>query len=263
MTLHEKDNDAMQQTKPSAAPHPTLTRYYQIDSERPAYIKHLFDASAPHYDRISGLMSFGTDKRYRRRVLLDWGLAPGMKMLDVACGTGMVAGPASEIVGPSGRVLALDPSPGMLREAVRRGRVAWAVRGTAEKLPFADNSFDFLTMGFALRHVSDLLVAFAEYRRVLKPGGRALILEITSPSSKVAYGLFKFYLKSLLPSITRLSTFNSDAQQLMAYHWDTVEQCVPPEMIMDAMGQVRFDRIERRIQGAVVNEYTGRKPNQS
>ncbi len=259
MTLHEKGGGATGQARPAAPPHPTLSRYYRVDTQRPAYIRQLFDASAHHYDRISRLMSFGTDRRYRRRVLLDWGLAPGMSMLDVACGTGMVTGPASQIVGPGGRVLGLDPSPGMLSEAVRRGRVTWAVQGVAETLPFADDSFDFLSMGFALRHVSDLLVAFAEYKRVLKPGGRVLILEITPPSSRAFYGLFRFYLKSLLPRITRLSTFNRDAELLMTYFWDTVEQCVPPESILDALGEVGFDRIERRIQGAVISEYTARK----
>lgn len=263
MTMRENGDGAIRHADPAAPPHPTLTRYYQVDTQRPVYIRQLFDASAHHYDWISRVMSFGTDRRYRRRVLLNWGLAPGMNMLDVACGTGMVAGPASEIVGPGGRVLGLDPSPGMLGEAVRQGRVSWAVRGVAERLPFADNSFDFLTMGFALRHVSDLLVAFDEYKRVLKPGARVLILEITRPSSRVFYGLFKFYLKSLLPGITRLGTFNRDAQQLMAYHWDTVEQCVPPAAILEAMGQVGFEGVERRIQGAVISEYAARKPQPS
>jgi demethylmenaquinone methyltransferase/2-methoxy-6-polyprenyl-1,4-benzoquinol methylase len=241
-------------------PHPTLSRYYEQDAERPAYIRGLFDASARHYDRISSLMSFGTDKSYRRRVLLEAGLAPGMSMLDVACGTGMVSGPATEIVGPTGRVVGLDPSPGMLGEAVRHGRVKWAVQGVAERLPLADDSFDLLCMGFALRHVSDLLAAFGEYKRVLKPGGTVLILEITAPRSRVSYHLFKFYLETLLPKITRVSTFNPDAQLLMSYFWDTVEQCVPPETVLGALREAGFERITRRVKIGVFSEYKASKP---
>lgn len=248
--------------KPEAGlpPHPTLQRYYKRDADRPTYIRALFDASARHYDLISSMMSFGTDKRYRRQVLLDTGLAPGMSLLDVACGTGMVAGPASDIVGPTGHVVGLEPSAGMLGEAVRKRRVKWAVRGVAENLPLADNSFDMLTMGFALRHVSDLLTAFREYKRVLKPGGKVLILEITRPAPGMTYRCFKFFMKSVIPAATRVTTFNREAQSLMDYHWDTVEYCVPSNLILEAMEQAGFEQVTRRIQARVCYEYSGVKP---
>lgn len=249
-------------TKPAASlpPHPTLERYYKRDADRPTYIRALFDASARHYDLISSMMSFGTDKRYRRQALLDTGLAPGMSLLDVACGTGMVAGPASDIVGPTGHVVGLEPSAGMLGEAVRKRRVKWAVRGVAENLPLADNSFDMLTMGFALRHVADLLTAFREYKRVLKPGGKVLILEITRPAPGMTYRCFKFFLKSVMPAATRVTTFNRQAQSLMDYHWDTIEYCVPSNLILEAMEQAGFEQVTRRIQARVCYEYSGVKP---
>ncbi|MEM7169020.1 MAG: class I SAM-dependent methyltransferase [Pseudomonadota bacterium] len=220
---------------------------------------NLFDASAHHYDRISALMSFGTDKSYRRQVLLHAGLKPGMRMLDVACGTGMVAEPASAIVGPSGEVVGLDPSSGMLSEAVKQGRVSLPTQGVAEQLPFADDTFDFLTMGFALRHVADLHTTFAEYRRVLKPGGTALILEITRPDSKVYYQIFKFHLKTLVPIFTRLTTLNKQAQSLMDYHWDTVEFCVPATTILNALEGTGFAKVDRRVQLGIFNEYKATK----
>lgn len=260
MTPEQLDGRTGLQSDVPLPPHPTLNRYYAKDAQRPAYIRNLFDASARHYDRISSLMSFGTDRSYRRRVLLEAGLATGMSVMDVACGTGLVAGPACEIVGPTGRVVGLDPSPGMLREAVRQGRVKWAVRGVAENLPLADGCFDLVTTGFALRHVSDLFAAFREFKRVLKPGGSILILEFTVPSTRIAHNICRFYLETLVPKITRLSTFNRDAQQLMAYCWDTHEQCVPPEAILTALRQVGFERTTRRVKLGVFSEYLAQKP---
>jgi demethylmenaquinone methyltransferase/2-methoxy-6-polyprenyl-1,4-benzoquinol methylase len=258
--MSTRESGAGPQAKTSLPPHPTLNRYYQKDAERPAYIRAMFDASARHYDLISSMMSFGTDKRYRRRALLDWGLQPGMSLLDVACGTGMVAGPAMEIVGAEGRVVGVEPSAGMLGEAVRKGRLKWALRGVAEDLPLADDSFDMVTMGFALRHVSDLLTAFREYRRVLKPGGKVLILEITRPPPGLAYRCFKLFMKSVIPAMTRVSTFNREAQSLMDYHWETVDQCVPSAAILEAMGQAGFEQVTRRIQATFCYEYSGMKP---
>jgi demethylmenaquinone methyltransferase/2-methoxy-6-polyprenyl-1,4-benzoquinol methylase len=259
MNSHLGAEDGSTATGAPLAPHPTLSRFYQRDDERPGFIDGLFDASAPHYDRISRLMSLGTDRAYRRRVLLENGLAPGMTLLDVACGTGLVADLAARIVGPGGRVVGLDRSPGMLREAVGRGHLHLAVQGTAEHLPFDDESFDFLCLGFALRHVSDLRTTFGEFRRVLRPGGRALILEITPPSSRLPHQLFGFYLKTLVPAITRIGTFNREAQSLMSYFWHTVEHCVPGETIMEALSQADFSQTTRRIKLGVFSEYMARK----
>lgn len=240
-------------------PHPTLKNFYGRDSQRPALLKGLFDASAQHYDQISALMSLGTDKLYRQRVLVANGLAPGMRMLDLACGTGMVSGPAARIVGPRGCVVSLDTSAKMLREAVQKGRAKKALQGRCEQLPLADAAFDFLCMGFALRHMADLRGAFEECKRVLKPGGTLLLLEITRPPSKLSYQLFKFYLKTLVPKLTWVSTRNRDAESLMSYFWDTVEFCVPPATILDALQQAGFTAVRRRVQAGIFSEYRATK----
>lgn len=240
-------------------PHPILKKFYDGDKQRSAFLRGLFDASAQHYDRISALMSFGTDKLYRRRVLLANGLAPGMSILDLACGTGLVSEPASQIVGPQGCVVSLDASPDMLREAVESGRAGRAVQGRCEQLPLADAAFDFLCMGFALRHVADLGDTFAEYHRVLKPRGTILLLEITRPDSKFTYQLLKFHLKTLMPKLTRLSTWNRDAESLMSYFWDTVEFCVPPETILGALRQAGFIDVYRNVQAGIFSEYRATK----
>jgi demethylmenaquinone methyltransferase/2-methoxy-6-polyprenyl-1,4-benzoquinol methylase len=113
-------------------------------------------------------------------------------------------------------------------------------------------------MGFALRHVSDLRATFCEFRRVLRPGGTALILEITPPPSPLSHRLFGFYLKALVPVITRIGTRNRAAQSLMTYFWHTVEHCVPAETVMDALSQAGFSRTTRRIKLGVFSEYTAR-----
>ncbi len=236
-------------------PHPTLRTFYGRDSQRPALLRGLFDASAQHYDRISALMSLGTDKLYRQRVLVTNGLAPGMHMLDLACGTGMVSGPAARIVGTQGSVVSLDASAKMLQEAVEKGRARKAIQGRCEQLPLADTAFDFLSMGYALRHMADLRIAFEECSRVLKPGGTLLLLEITRPSSRLSYRFFKFYLKTLVPRLTWVSTRNRDAESLMSYFWDTVEHCVPPATILEALRQAGFTDVRRRVQAGIFSEY--------
>jgi demethylmenaquinone methyltransferase/2-methoxy-6-polyprenyl-1,4-benzoquinol methylase len=157
-----------------------------------------------------------------------------MKVLDVACGPGLVAQCAVSLTGPSGSVVGLDPSAGMLLEA-QKGPCRNLVRGVGENLPFPDESFDFLSMGYALRHVPDLHVAFAEYRRVLKPGGIVLLLEISRPRSALLFRLSRFYIKTVLGTVFAAGTGNQDMKKLMAYWWETIEQCVPPETIIETL----------------------------
>jgi demethylmenaquinone methyltransferase/2-methoxy-6-polyprenyl-1,4-benzoquinol methylase len=160
-----------------------------------------------------------------------------MHVLDVACGPGLVTQCVREVVGPSGRVIGLDPSIGMLREA-QKGGCQSLVWGIGEQLPFPDQSFDFLSMGYALRHVSDLKTAFSEYWRVLKPGGIVLVLDISRPRSPLLLSLSRFYIKTLMGIVFAVSTGNRDMKTLMEYWWDTTEFCVPPETILDALQEV-------------------------
>ncbi len=110
------------------------------------------------------------------------GLHTGMTVLDVGTGTGLLAREAAAVVGSSGRVTGIDPSFQMMTAGRTRETVRF-VQGLGERLPFANSRFDFVTMGYALRHVSDLDLLFAEYARVLRPNGRVLLLEITKPAS--------------------------------------------------------------------------------
>jgi len=241
------------------APHPVLKQYYESESERQPFVSALFDSTAMHYDWVCWLGSLGSDQFYRHWVLTKSGLRAGMKLLDVATGTGLVARAATRILAEPGAVVGLDPSNGMLREAKKTLSIP-LVQGTVEDLPFANNHFDLLSMGYALRHMADLDVAFGECLRVLKPGGRVLILEITLPSSRLGQRVFRVYFEKVLPRIARISTGSAKAELLMKYYWDTIAGCVPPDMILGVLKSSGFIDVERRVLGGLLSEYVGLKP---
>jgi demethylmenaquinone methyltransferase/2-methoxy-6-polyprenyl-1,4-benzoquinol methylase len=240
------------------APHDTLSRYYDQESGRRRFLDGIFNRTAVHYDRIDRLMSLGTGPWYRRMALRRAGLAPGMYHLDVAIGTGLIAQPATRIVGSGGQVIGLDPSEGMLA-AARRKMPVTVLRGIAERLPFTGRSFDFLSMGYALRHVADLGATFAEYRRVLRPGGRLLILEFVQPKSRIGNFLARFYFQRAVPWASYLGSRDREMHRLMKYCADTVEACVPAGVILKAMHDAGFTDIEQ-IRFGLVCEYRGRRP---
>src|ERR1700674_2051646 len=151
-------------------PHPVLLRYYERAEQRRSFVREIFDRTAVDYDRGERLAGLGTGSRYRRQALIRAGLQPGMRVLDVAAGTGLVAREALAVVGDPGQVVGLDPSAAMMRSGLSALPIP-LVQGTAERLPFGDARFDFVSLGFALRHVADLPGVFREFRRVLRPGG--------------------------------------------------------------------------------------------
>ncbi len=245
----------------STSPHAPLAKYYLDEIERRSFVASIFDRTASHYDWIDRTMSLGSGLRYRRDALRRAGFTRGMTMLDVAVGSGLMARAALDIQGGIGRVTGLDVSMGMLDKA--RNSVPLAlVQGYAEQLPFSDGCVDFVTMGFALRHVSNLESTFVEYRRVLKPGGVLLILELTRPPhGTLKYALSRFYLQSVVPLIARLGPGRADAQVLMEYFWDTVDNAVPPETIIDALSVCGFEHaIHKRKMLRMFSEYVAVKP---
>ena len=250
---------ACRSAEPALPPHPVLCGHYVSAAERVGYVRSLFDESAPSYDRINAWMSLRTGERYRRDALVRAGLSVGQQMLDIACGTGVLARHAQDLVGPGGRVLALDPSQPMLKEAAGRG-VGLRAAAIAEALPLPDGSMDFVSMGYALRHVADLAVAFREFRRVLRPGGRLLILEMVPPRSSVGYALTKLYLKYTVPAVTALVTRNAKARRLMEYYWETIDRCVSPQTVLQALTDAGFESVSRQVQVAIMNEYTAFVP---
>lgn len=250
---------AASQVAPGVRPHRDLPEFYPDRANHTAYVSRLFDHTARYYDRISAALSFGTCRPYRRMALRRAGLAPGMRMLDVATGTGLAAQAALDLgIAPS-NLVGIDPSRGMLVENQKR-RAIPLVQGCGESLPFPDASFDFICMGYALRHVEDLGVLFREFNRVLKPGGRVLILEITRPESRLVLALARFYLGRLLPTLTRWVTGDAEAGRLIQFYWATIAECVPPATIVAVLSASGLTNVERRRTGSLLSDYLGIKP---
>ena len=244
----------------STPPHPVLEAYYSVAADRQSFVGELFDGAARHYNHIGRMLDLGSGPMYRRQALQRAGLRRGMRLLDVATGTGLVARGAVEILGDPRGVVGVDPSGGMLREA-RTALSGPLVRGRGEALPFRDDTFDMLSMGFALRHVPDLEIAFSEYRRVLKPGGRVLLLEVSRPASRVSRWLMQTHFQRVLPMLTRLSTGSEPAELLMKYYWDTIDRCVAPETILGVLRRNGFVGVERRVFFGFLSEYVAVKPD--
>ncbi len=234
-------------------PHTPLSAYYSDGADRRRFLTSIFDDTAPDYDRLERVLALGSGPWYRRMALQRAGLAVGAQMLDVGIGTGLVAREALALIGPQGRVVGVDPSPGMMGEVSLPG--VELVTGRAEALPRPDASCDFLSMGYALRHIDDVRAAFGEFHRVLKPGGRLLMLEISKPASRVGSVALKAYMRVLVPLIARFVSKRRDSAHLWRYYWDTIEACIPPESILEALRGAGFERVERHVELGIFSEY--------
>ena len=236
------------------APHIPLTDYYQTEQERQAYLRQMFDDTAADYDHIEAMFAWGSGSRYRRQALIRGGLNAGMKVLDVGVGTGLVAAQACILTGDAALVTGVDPSPGMMAAGKLPAAMA-LIEGRAESLPFPDNHFDFLSMGYALRHISDLGVAFAEFDRVLRPGGRLCILEITQAKNRFGRWLLKSYMRGVLPFLARFVSRQENTATIWRYHWDSIEACVPPEQVVTALSAAGLTQVIRHVELGVFSEY--------
>jgi demethylmenaquinone methyltransferase/2-methoxy-6-polyprenyl-1,4-benzoquinol methylase len=249
----------MNPERAAPAPHPPLPRYYGEAADRDLFVRNLFDAAASSYDQINSAFSFGSGAWYRRDALRRSGLVPGHRFLDVAIGTGLVAREALNILGRPDDMMGLDLSDGMLREAQKALPIN-LIQARAEAIPLAEESIDFVSMGYALRHVPDLVAAFREYRRVLRPNGHLLLLEIGRPESATALKFLRFYMGRLVPAMSRWMGGGQAAKTMMSYYWDTIEACVPPATIEAALGEAGFEGIGCDVQLGIFRAYRARKP---
>lgn len=240
------------------APHTPLPAYYGDEAEHQQFLLRIFDDTAPDYDRIERVLALGSGPWYRRKALERAGLVAGAQVLDVGIGTGLVAREALTLIGPRGLLVGVDPSPGMMGQVTLPG--VELVRGRAEALPRPDASSDFISMGYALRHIADVNAAFAEFFRVLRPGGRLLVLEISKPAGRTGTAVLKAYMRGVVPLIARVVAQGHDTAELWRYYWDTIEACIAPESVLAALRAAGFEGVKRHTELGIFSEYSAIKP---
>ncbi|MGQ9516364.1 MAG: bifunctional demethylmenaquinone methyltransferase/2-methoxy-6-polyprenyl-1,4-benzoquinol methylase UbiE [Anaerolineae bacterium] len=231
--------------------------------DKATYVRRMFDAIVARYDLMNRLMTAGRDEAWRRQAARQAVARPGGKILDVAAGTADLT-LALARQNPSARIIALDFSLGMMQRGVAKVQAHSAgerirfVAGDALALPFADNSFDVVTSGFLMRNVTDIVRTFAEMRRVVRPGGRVVCLEISKPVLPVFSLLFWWYFARVVPVMGRLVSGNAEAYRYLP---QSLAQFVTAEELKAFMEQAGLtDVTYRRLMLGTVAIHVGRKP---
>ena len=225
-------------------------------------VKGVFDSVATRYDLMNDLMSCGMHRLWKRYTIQHANARPGQVILDLAGGTGDLTREFARAVGPRGRVVLADINAAMLEQGRRRlvdagiaGNVEVA-QVNAEELPFADNTFDRISIAFGLRNVTHKEAALAEMHRVLKPGGKVLILEFSRPSNaiKPAYDLYSF---KVLPFLGRLVARDPESYQYLA---ESIRMHPDQETLLGMMQDVGFERCRfNNLTAGIVALHTGYK----
>lgn len=225
----------------------------------PAQVGAMFDRIAPVYDLMNALISGFQEPLWRRRAVALAALSPGMRAIDVATGTGKVAVSLADAVGPRGEVLGVDLSPAMIdratRGASRRPELRFTV-GDAMALPVPDATFDAATIAFGMRNLPDYGRGFAEMRRVVRPGGIVVCLEIARPDHLLAR-IARQWFERGVPILGRLAG-QGDAY---GYLVESVRQYPPPEHIVDVMRGAGLIQVAwRGMTAGMVTLHVGRRP---
>nr|WP_041833102.1 demethylmenaquinone methyltransferase [Actinoplanes sp. N902-109] len=181
--------------------------------KQPHEVAEMFDGVAQRYDLTNTVLSFGQDRGWRRATRTALALRPGERVLDVGAGTGVST---EELERSGAYAVGADLSTGMLRVGRRSGRQVPLVAGDALKLPFGDETFDAVTISFALRNVADTGAALRELARITRPGGRLVVCEFSTPTNAAFRTLYLSYLMRSLPSVARTVSSNPDAYVYLA-----------------------------------------------
>ena len=230
------------------------------EQEKAKHVRSVFDSVAPKYDVMNDLMSAGLHRVWKRYTITVANPQPGQQVLDIAGGTGDLARAFAQRVGPSGRVVHTDINEAMLREGRNRlldeGLVLPTMVCDAEKLPFADNSFDFVSVAFGLRNMTHKDQALAEMRRVLKPGGKLLVLEfsrVAKPLEK-AYDWYSF---NVLPKLGQLVAGDAHSYRYLA---ESIRMHPDQQTLRELMKSAGFGHVDvHNLSAGVVALHLGIK----
>ncbi len=229
--------------------------------EKSRLVHQVFASVAENYDLMNDLMSLGVHRAWKRDFVANSGVQLGQRVLDLAGGTGDISRLLSAAVGARGQVVLTDINAAMLGVGRRRledlgivGNVRYALVD-AEHLPFADASFDIVTIAFGLRNVTDKQAALEEMHRVLRPGGRALILEFSEVRSEALKVLYDAWSFGALPLLGKLVANDEDSYRYLA---ESIRKHPPQEELAGMMRSAGFADVRyRNLSGGIVAIHSG------
>ena len=232
--------------------------------EKAGKVAEVFHSVADNYDLMNDLMSAGIHRLWKRVTIEMSGVRSGNKVLDIAGGTGDLAAKFSRIVGPEGTVVLADINDSMLKvgrdRLVDRG-ITNNVRfsqADAQYLPFPDNTFDVITIAFGLRNVTDKDMALRSMLRVLKPGGKLLVLEFSKPPNSLLSKIYDGYSFSVLPKLGKLFANDADSYQYLA---ESIRMHPDQDTLLGMMDQAGFEKTDyHNMTGGIVALHRGVKP---
>ncbi|MEW8021224.1 MAG: bifunctional demethylmenaquinone methyltransferase/2-methoxy-6-polyprenyl-1,4-benzoquinol methylase UbiE [gamma proteobacterium symbiont of Phacoides pectinatus] len=231
--------------------------------EKQGRVRQVFDSVAGRYDLMNDLMSMGVHRVWKRFAVELAGIRPGHRVLDLASGTGDLAARFAGITGPGGLVVMTDINAAMLEQGRRRmadeglvANVAYT-QVNAERIPFPDNHFDCVTIAFGLRNVTDKQRALGEMRRVIRPGGRVLVLEFSQVQGPALRQLYDLYSFKVLPMMGRLVTKDEESYRYLA---ESIRMHPDQETLKGMMEQAGLERCDyHNLTGGIVAVHRGFK----
>ena len=234
------------------------------ESQKARKVAEVFHSVAAKYDLMNDVLSGGMHRLWKRFTIELSGVRPGNRVLDIAGGTGDLTRKFSSLVGPSGQVVLADINDSMLKVGRDRlldkgvaGNVVF-VQADAEKLPFPDNHFDVVTIAFGLRNVTHKEDALRSMLRVLKPGGRLLVLEFSKPANPVLAKAYDTYSFSFMPLAGKLITNDADSYRYLA---ESIRMHPDQETLKAMMVEAGFERVTyHNMTGGIVALHRGIKP---
>ena len=213
--------------------------------EKPKMVKDVFDSVSENYDLMNDLMSLGIHRLWKRGTVELTNLKQGDSVLDVAGGTGDLSLLMSDIVGENGEVVLSDINEKMLKLGKARSidknklNIKTAV-ADAENLPFSDESFNCITIGFGIRNVTNKEIALKDFHRCLKPGGRLLVLEFSKPEMPVISDLYDFYSFKILPKLGKFFAQDEDSYKYLA---ESIRMHPSQEKFKEMLESVNFKKV--------------------